>query len=200
MMRVAPFAARSRREGGALSRFLVRLASRAVNAVRLAGLASHRRRVAQSRRVLRAVRSFEGEAVAGRCFSYLRQVEPAVFEEVVLSALEDAGLFVLRNRRYTGDGVVDGQVRIAGRGWCAIQIKRYGRHIKARHVVEFGRVVQSQGYAGGLFVHTGRSGAALYPNLALGGTILVSGDGLLELVLERRLPGLMDRIWWGAGA
>lgn len=200
MMRAAPSAARSRGESGALSRFLVQLASRAVNAVRLAGLASHRRRVAQSRRVLRAVRSFEGEAVAGRCFSYLRQVEPAVFEEVVLSALEDAGLFVLRNRRYTGDGGVDGRVRIAGHGWCAIQIKRYSRHIKARHVEEFGRVVQRQGYAGGLFVHTGRSGAAVYTNLALGGTILVSGDGLLDLVLKCRLPGLMERIGWLSSA
>lgn len=181
-------AARDAGEGSALRRLVTRLASRAVNAMRLAGLAAHRRRVAQSRRVLRVLRAFRGEAVAGRCFCYLRQVEPAVFEEVVLSALEDAGLFVLRNRRYTGDGGIDGRVWVPGQGWHAVQIKRYGSHINSRHVEEFGAVVRGQGFGGGLFVHTGRSGAAVYTSLTGTRLTLVSGECLLRLVLARCLP------------
>lgn len=96
---------------------------------------------------------------------------------------------MLRNRRYTGDGGIDGRVWMERRGWHAVQIKRYGSHINSRHVEAFGAVVRRQGFGGGLFVHTGRSGAAVYTHLAGTQMTLVSGESLVRLVLERRLPG-----------
>lgn len=166
----------------------IRTASRVVNVVRLARLPSHRLNVGRSRRVLRAVRRFWDPLAFPQCMSYLRKVEPLVFEEVVLSALEDAGLLVLRNRRYSGDGGIDGVVWLPGRGWYAIQVKRYQSYVDREHVRAFGAAVRMGGFSGGLFVHTGRSGAAVYEELVAGGIHLVSGQRLAELITCRMLP------------
>ena len=104
-----------------VSGMLFRCASQLFNAMRMRRLPDHRRRISQSRAVLRAVRQFTGEGYAARCLAYLRSVDPLVFEEVVLSALEDAGLFILRNQRYSGDGGIDGKVWLPGHGWYAVQ-------------------------------------------------------------------------------
>ena len=169
-----------------VSGMLFRCASQLFNAVRLRRLPDHRRRVSQSRAVLRAVRQFTGEGYAARCLAYLRSVDPLVFEEVVLSALEDAGLFVLRNPRYSGDGGIDGKVWLPGHGWCAVQSKRYGGHVNHHHVAAFGEAICHHGVGAGLFLHTGRSGAAVYPHLARSNVVLVSGASLVQLVLGRR--------------
>lgn len=169
-----------------VSSMLVRCASQLFNAMRMRRQAEHRRRIGQSRAVLRAVRQFTGEGYAARCLAYLRNVDPLVFEEVVLSALEDAGLFVLRNPRYSGDGGIDGKVWLPGYGWCAVQSKRYGGHVNHHHVAAFGEVIFHHGFGAGLFLHTGRSGAAVYPHLTRSKVVLVSGASLVQLVLGRR--------------
>ena len=183
----AAWACRFRRWGAALGKLAIRCLSRWVNATRLAYLPGHQRNVRQSRRVLRTVRAFKEPGAAGRSLAYLRAVDPLVFEEVVMSALEDAGLLVLRGTRYSGDGGLDGAVWLPGRGWHAVQCKRYRRHVCLAHVCAFGDVVLRGNYDGGLFVHTGRSGAALYPQMAAGRIGLLSGDRLLHLVRERSL-------------
>ncbi|APA68772.1 restriction endonuclease [Janthinobacterium sp. 1_2014MBL_MicDiv] len=165
---------------------LVRCASQLFNAIRMRRLPEHRRRVGQSRAVLRAVRQFEGEGYAARCLAYLRSVDPLVFEEVVLSALEDAGLMVLRNQRYSGDGGIDGKVWLPGQGWYAVQSKRYGGHVNHHHVAAFGEAIRHLGFGAGLFLHTGRSGAAVYTHLTKSKVVLVSGASLVRLVLGRR--------------
>jgi restriction system protein len=168
---------------------LIRTASRLVNAYRLLSRAEHRRRVRGSRRVLTRLHGFTGEpGTFGRCIAYLRKVDPLVFEEVVLSALEDAGLFVLRNRRYTGDGGVDGVVWMQGTGWVALQVKRYREHIDNQDVRAFGEVVARMGLRLGMFVHTGRTGAACYSTLRTCSVQVVSGTRLVDLILERRVP------------
>ena len=175
-----------------VSGMLVRCASQLLNAVRLRRLTEHRRRIAQSRAVLRAVRQFRGDGYAARCLAYLRSVDPLVFEEVVLSALEDAGLFVLRNQRYSGDGGIDGRVWLPGQGWYAVQSKRYGGHVNHHHVAAFGEAICRHGFGAGLFLHTGRSGAAVYPHLTKSKVVLVSGASLVKLVLGRRAE---DVVW-----
>lgn len=170
-----------------LLRVLIILLSKVVNTIRLAGLPSHQRNVRRSHRVLRAVRRFREPGLAGRCLSHLRQVDPLVFEEVVLSALEDAGLLVLRNRSYTGDGGVDGAVWIPRCGWMAVQVKRYRAHICLGHLRDFGDAILRADFDGGLFVHTGRSGAGVYDFLRDSGIILFSGDRLVALLSARKL-------------
>ena len=171
----------------ALVRVCMRLLSTAVNTVRLAGLPFHQRNVRKSRRVLRAVRQFREPGMVARCLTYLRQVDPLVFEEVVLSALEDAGLLVLRNRSYSGDGGIDGAVWEPKSGWLAVQVKRYSSHIHRGHLLEFRAVIQRRNFDGGFFVHTGRSGSGAYEFLRDSGIILLSGDRLVTLLSERKL-------------
>jgi len=170
-----------------LSSICIRLLSRLINMARLAGLPNHRRNVRRSRRVLRAIRRFREPGMAARCLCYLRQVEPMVFEEVVMSALEDAGLLVLRNRSYSGDGGVDGAVWGPKNGWLAVQVKRYSSHIHRGHLLDFRDVIHRRNFDGGLFVHTGRSGAGAYAFLPDSGIILLSGERLITLLLQRKL-------------
>lgn len=173
-----------------LGRWLVTCASRVANAIRLRGLPSHRRRVRRSRAVLRELRAMQGDAAAARAFSYLRKVDPLVCEEVVLSALEEAGVFVLRNKRYTGDGGIDGRCWLLRAGWRMhiVQIKRYDAAITPSHVAAFAQLVCQGKWAGGFFVHCGRTGPMSYSALRGAEIKLISGEALLRLLIDRQLP------------
>ena len=179
-----------------LVRWAVTCVSRVVNAIRLRGLPSHRRRVRRSRAVLRELRAMRGDSAAARSFGYLRKVDPLVCEEVVLSALEDAGVFVLRNRRYTGDGGIDGRCWLLGAGWRmhVVQIKRYDAAIAPSHVAAFAQLVRQGRWAGGLFVHCGRTGPMSYLALRGADMELISGDTLLRLLIDRQLPQRQRRL------
>lgn len=104
-----------------------------------------------------------------------------------MSALEDAGLLVLRNRSYSGDGGVDGLVWSPRFGWLAVQVKRYRAHICRGHLREFDDAIHRARFDGGVFIHTGRSSAGAYEFLRDSGIILLSGDRLLKLLLNREL-------------
>lgn len=158
------------------------------NHIRLRGAPEHRRRVRQARRTLRKLRAIQGAGHEARIFCYLRKVDPNVFEELVLCAMEQAGLFVVRNRRYSGDGGIDGRIWSPQLGWCALQAKRYGAHISHAHVAAFGAVLTRSGFARGIFVHTGRTGAAAYVHLADRRIILLSGQRLVDLIYSGSLP------------
>ncbi|HWR86979.1 MAG TPA: restriction endonuclease, partial [Acidiferrobacterales bacterium] len=171
----------------------IRSASRLINALRLFSHADQRRRVRRSRCVLRKLRSFEGEHRCACVFAYMRQVDPLLFEELVLSALEDAGAFVLRNRRYSGDGGVDGMAWVNGIGWCAVPAKRYAAHVSNEHVAAFPKLVAASRPRAGLFVHTGRTGTASYQALRGSRLLLLSGERFARLILDRYLsagPGV----------
>lgn len=170
-----------------IGHWALRLLSRFVNYLRLRGLAEHRRNVHRSRKVLATLRSFGEPGREARSLVYLRRIEPLVFEEVLMSALEDAGALVLRSRRYTGDGGVDGSCWSPATGWFAIQVKRYSGHIDRQHVNEFADVVRRLRYEGGIFAHTGRSGAGVYEFLPRAEIILLSGERLIQLILNREL-------------
>jgi restriction system protein len=173
-----------------VGRFALRWLSRTVSAVRLRQQPAHRRRIRRSRAVLRELRAMRGDAAAARAFGHLRKVDPLVCEEVVLSALEDAGVFVLRNKRYTGDGGIDGRCWLLGAGWRmhVVQIKRYDAAITPSHVAAFARLVRQGRWAGGLFVHCGRTGPMSYLALRGADMELISGDTLLRLLIHRQLP------------
>jgi len=172
---------------GILLKPAIRATSVLFNWVRLRGLPDHQRRVDQARRALGTIQAMRGSAVEARLFSYLRKIDPLVFEELVLCAFEQAGAFVVRNLRYSGDGGIDGRAWVLGAGWCAIQAKRYGTHISAQHMAAFATLLQREGYRVGFFVHTGRTGSAAYAQLANERTILLSGSRLVDLLIERRL-------------
>ena len=167
--------------------------SRFFNWMRLVRLPKHWRRVNQVRRRLRTIRGISGPAAAARMFSYVRAIEPLAFEELVLCAFEDAGAFVVRGRRYSGDGGMDGCLWYPRLGWYAVQTKRYSGHIKSRHVAEFQVAFLSARLTQGLFVHTGRTGAAADAQLNCSRVTLVSGDLLVALIHDRRFPTASKR-------
>lgn len=164
------------------------LCSRAFNFLRLSVLSpSHLRKVGASRRVLKKLRGFASAGQDGhgsRIFGYLRKIDPYIFEELVLSALEDRGHFVLRNTRYSGDGGLDGKVRYQGL-WRPIQCKRYSLHVNPRHLLDFEQELRFRNTTG-LFVHCGKTGKASFQAMKKSRTRVISGEKLLQLLLEPR--------------
>lgn len=120
----------------------------------------------------------------GARLNYLRRINPYVFEELLLLALEDQGLKVIRNPSYSGDGGLDGQVFIAGERWL-IQAKRYSRSISPQHVRDFGELLARENCCG-FFIHTGRTGRKSHDGLQMYPQVrLVSGQRLLNLLAGR---------------
>ena len=152
------------------------------------GYSKHAWRIRKARTVLKRIRSFEGPHREGAVLNYLRKIDPFVFEEVLLTALQQHGCTVIRNRRYTGDGGIDGQVIIADK-LIPIQAKRYVAHIQQRHVEEFAVVLRQQQAPYGLFCHTGRTGKGAFS--AGRGEVpirFVSGSTLVSLFTDPEFP------------
>lgn len=83
----------------------------------------------------------------------LKELDPYLFEELVLTAYEQQGQRVRRNRRYSGDGGIDGMVWLKGK--CHfVQSKLYTGYIKRRHLEEFDQLCRHRRVRG-VFVYTG---------------------------------------------
>ena len=117
-------------------------------------------------------------------FAFLREVNPFVFEEMLLTAFKRKGHKIRRNKRYTGDGGIDGMVRLKGQ-WYAIQAKRYKNHINAKDVAELSRICRRRDVKG-LFIHTGKTGSKsrqLAQSCPL--VQIVSGKKLLKILCNK---------------
>ena len=156
---------------------LTRWASQAINWFRLLGRNRHFANIRTSRRLLERLASAPDAVV----IAYLRKVDPLVLEELVLTVLEERGVFVLGGQSYSGDGGIDGQFLWPGRGWHAIQVKRYSSAIRPEHVSAFASVVRRQ-FRGGVFVHTGRTGPMSELMIRDSGIHLLSGSTLAQSV------------------
>jgi restriction system protein len=114
-------------------------------------------------------------------------MDPLAFEELLLEAFEQRGHRVVRNRRYTGDGGVDGEVIINGERFL-VQAKRYRETIRPEHVSDFIALCSSRGRRG-LFIHTGRTGGASRDALAdISCVKIISGKNLLALLTGAPFP------------
>jgi restriction system protein len=138
----------------------------------------HRRYRAAAERVMTKLPQLDGDA---QRLTYLRKINPYVFEELLLLAFERQGYAIARNASYSGDGGLDGTVFIAGRTYF-IQAKRYGKAITPSHIRDFGALLQDA-RCEGFFIHTGRTGQLsrtllrAYPQVHL-----ISGQKLLGLL------------------
>ena len=148
-----------------------------------ASRARHRRYVAKARRVYQTVSAFRGAHRTGQVISYLRKINPYVFEEVVLEAFARKGYRIERNRSYSGDGGVDGRLYDQQGRLILIQAKRYQGHVKLAHLQEFEQVALAR-KARGYFVHTGKT------TKRWGGTAscvtVVSGSSLGDLFYDQK--------------
>ncbi|GJL71987.1 MAG: hypothetical protein NMNS01_11860 [Nitrosomonas sp.] len=119
--------------------------------------------------------------------THLRSVNPYVFEEMILSALKQRGYPIKRNKRYSGDGGIDGQA-IIGNHCYLIQAKRYANHINPVHVQSFVRLCKKRRKRG-LFVHTGKTGQKSERIARFSEIEIISGDRLLNMLNNgRRMP------------
>ena len=142
----------------------IRLWSRLVNRIRLAGRFRHLAKVRRSHALIAKLTQIAGQENGhARVLGYLRKVDPYLFEEALLTAFENANIHAHRNPSYSGDGGLDGALTFRGRR-VLIQAKRYRSHIIAAHVLDFAACClrhgsQAKPCRGGLFIHTGRTGA-----------------------------------------
>jgi len=116
--------------------------------------------------------------------TFLRGVNPFVFEEMILTALKRRGHKIIRNKKYTGDGGIDGQVTMNGVEYL-IQAKRYKGHINPAHVREFALICYRRDKRA-LFVHTGRTGKQAAQIAHNAKMKMVSGDRLLNLLCPKK--------------
>jgi restriction system protein len=115
--------------------------------------------------------------------THLRGVDPFVFEEMILTAIKRQGHKIQRNKRYTGDGGIDGRCTINGQDFL-VQAKRYKAHINPQHVIEFAAICKRQNKRG-LFVHTGKTGAKSKSVAQNTNLEMISGQRLLNLLLNQ---------------
>lgn len=114
-------------------------------------------------------------------YARLRAMDALAFEELLLESFERRGCRAVRNRRYTGDGGIDGQAVIHGCVWL-IQAKRYAGAIRPEHVQAFASLCAARD-APGLFIHTGRTGDSSRGIVTRHAKVeIVSGRQLLALV------------------
>lgn len=124
------------------------------------------------------IRSFDHPI---QVFGYIRKVDPFVFEEMILTCFQEQKFKIRRNKRYTGDGGIDGIVYIEGLKYL-VQAKRYSGYITKSHVVEFIDLCNSKGCRG-LFVHTGKTGEQ---------SKLLGRGGVIDIISGARLTGLLS--------
>ena len=141
----------------------------------------HQRRRKKATQIANKLKTF---SEAGQILTYLRKIDPFVFEEMLLNAFEACGYKVIRNKRYTGDGGIDGQVIYEGKR-IPVQAKRYAHHINKAHMVAFTEVTHKRRAPFGLFIHTGQTGKGSYEVATQDTPILIiSGDRLIRLIKE----------------
>lgn len=75
---------------------------------------------------------------------------------MLLSLFNESGCKIKRNKKYTGDGGLDGKFKFKGK-WYFIQAKRYSNYIKSTDV-EALAVLCRKKKVKGLFIHTGKAG------------------------------------------
>lgn len=156
------------------------------NRIRLIGNIGHLYRIRQARKILFKLKEIAQQPNhEPRILGYLRKINPFVFEELVLSVIEDSNIRITRNTRYTGDGGIDGIFHLK-KGRVLIQCKRYKNHIDNKHVQELAQKVSQDKHYLGIFVHTGRTGeksktvASDSKNV-----VFVSGSNLVNFLLGK---------------
>jgi restriction system protein len=139
----------------------------------------HKFKIKMASKALDKLREINSPAMQ---FSYIRKIDPYVFEEMILTALSRRGHRITRSRSYSGDGGVDGEVVINGNR-VLIQAKRYSGYIKSVHVEHFHKLCEKE-KNDGLFVHSGKTGKKAKESSRKNLVEIVSGRKLLMLLTE----------------
>jgi len=144
----------------------------------------HQWYIRRAKQIYHRINASESSYSPAQLMTYLRHINPYVFEELLLYAFQCKGYKTIHNHRYSGDGGIDGQVVIDGKR-IPIQAKRYSSYIRHEHVAAFARIITLRRKPYGLFIHTGRTGKKGYePSSEI--VRIISGEQLLNLLYKNR--------------
>jgi restriction system protein len=138
---------------------------------------SHRVRIKQGDQILKKLNEIESDAAK---LAYLKKVNPYAFEELLLTALKKHGLKIKRNKRYSGDGGIDGRAKLNGMP-IIIQAKRYDGYIAKAHVELFIETCKNNNCIG-FFIHTGKTPSSCFELVKGTSVEIISGKRLIELL------------------
>jgi len=134
---------------------------------------------------------FRQDSEFPKMISYLRKVDPYLFESMILHSLSDYGIKVKHNIKVSGDGGIDGRFWYK-RKLYFVQAKRYKNHIKKQHVDDFIKICK-KAKAKGVFCHTGKTGAGT-KELMENNIGNWSGSFLTDLLRARNKEELLSRL------
>ena len=146
----------------------------------------HQYKIKKSKKVLITLATFQGDFREARIITYLRKIDPYVFEELLLTAFEQRGFKIKRNKRYSGDGGIDGIVYNSNGKKLIIQAKRYKNSISTAHIFTFSQNIVLNNALGGYFIHTGRTPKETYSLYRGSKIIIISGNTLVELITTNK--------------
>ena len=148
---------------------------------------SHKWRIKSANKVLDKIQNMEDAQI----FAYLRKVDAFTMEELILSSFDKReDIKVIRNKKYTGDGGIDGRfyhyTEINGKKVkrkYIIQVKRYSSYINKNHVMDFIEQIEKEKAYSGFFVHTGKTSKDLMTfSKNMDNVEIISGQKLIQLV------------------
>lgn len=154
-----------------------------LNRIRLFKKKKHLYKIKKSKQVIfkikKIAKSSNGYAKA---IMYLRKIDPYVFEELILTVVEQNNIKITRNTKYSGDGGLDGKFKLNNQV-ILIQAKRYKNYINLQHVTTFISLVNKKKHLG-LFIHTGKTGKNT-KNIVNGykNVTILSGSKLIDFII-----------------
>ncbi|GAA4277550.1 restriction endonuclease [Aquimarina mytili] len=139
----------------------------------------HRRNIRKGKQIIQKINTFDHP---GQKINYLKKIDPFVFEELLLSAFKNKGFKIVRNKRYTGDGGIDGVLYDQQNNKIVLQAKRYSNYINRQHLKDFERIIALKKATKGYFVHTGKSSPDTRKLFFSSKIEIIGGSKLLELL------------------
>lgn len=165
---------------------ITQLISKFLNRISLIGKFTHLYRIKKAKQVIKKLKEIAQEPNSnGRILVYLRKINPFVFEELFLTAVENSNIRIIRNKRYTGDGGIDGIFKLKA-GKVLVQCKRYQSYINNKDVIALSQKVKIDKHHLGVFVHTGKTGDKAKETIKIENNIVfISGSVLVDIVLGK---------------
>jgi restriction system protein len=138
----------------------------------------HSQFIKKGKQILKTINKLEH---SGQKINYLKKINPYVFEELLLSAFKNKGFKIKRNKKYSGDGGIDGKV-YNDQGLFLIQAKRYKDYIRKNQIDEFKIAIIKNMAIGGYFIHTGKTSPELMSYSKDREIEIISGNKLIDLL------------------
>lgn len=176
---------------------IIKYISKLLNRIKLIGKWRHLYRIKKSKQIIKKLKEIAlTPHYEGKIINYLRKVNPYVFEEMILSVIEESNIRVYRNASYSGDGGIDGIFKIK-QGKVLVQCKRYAKYINAKDVNDLSIKVKTDNYFMGIFAHTGKTGdKSKNIGLQQKNVVFLSGSNLVKILVgkENIKKYLFDKI------